>query len=1456
VESVLRVSFLGPNGQKAYEEDCSEEWDLRIRKVRDEKVSRACGLISESYKSARRLLFGQKKSGNGFKPFDLYGPPSGMGSCGPGLQPVGAHGFSTRVEASESPPAPAAEHDPEGRDSSTPLRSAQNDKSAPSPAVRGRDGEEVLFWPVSSASESVDERLLHGLKSRDTHGLETHATGGYAPLHVASGYAFGRGTMLAEEIPVLAARFDMPAVAIADLMSLVGAVEFVKSAQKSGVKPLVGSSFEMPEGGEIVLIARSKLGYQSLSLLISECHLGEPRLHPLSNWERLERHTRDLLCLSGGHLGPVNRLLMRRDYASARSMLERLVDLYGRGNVFVEIERSYTPWEITVNERLLELADDLRLTPVAGGTVTHARREHFPVQDILTCVESLCTVDELLGRKPLRHPEQPQVSHVPERAINAERFLRTPHEMRDLFADRPDLVANTLLVAGRCDDEVLPARTQLPQLFEDDNHALREIVWRGALEKYRKITPRLRKRIEYELDRIVRLSFAGHFLTIWDACNWAKEAGILMSGRGSVVDSVVAYCLGFSRIDAFAHNLHFDRFLPEDGSKRPDIDIDFEARYRDHVREYLTRKYGEDRVATVAAVGTYCTRGIIREVGKAMGLSPEVIGFLAKRIHGGVSPDKLEAALEARPELRGSNVPKERFRWVFELAERLMDVPRNIRAHSSGVVISSRPLAETVPVMWSASVEPVDSFFGNEQAQAKHLRIIQWDKRSAKHFFDKFDILCLRGQDVLARTQEHIRAGSSSTGPCGTGSSSMGFQPMGVHGLPARVEGSEAEEPLVVREERVILSEGRSPESKDLVHEAAFSDRGSGGRDSSTPLRSAQNDSLLSSNSMGFQANCSEESLHGLEACEHSWAGSPCHPSHGLQTNATDRFNVEDLPLDDPETYRAMRSGELIGIPQSASPAMRQAHIRIRTSDLHDASLVQAGIRPGVGGSVKINELIARRRGDVSYSFEHPELENILGLTYGIIVFQEQVDQLLQTFCGYSSGKAEDIRDAIHKRRREDFGRQIREQIIGDILSNGYSQLIAEKVFDYVAGFKGYGFAQGHALAFAEISIRSIYCQQNFPAEYFAAMLSSQPAGYYGPCTLVNEARVRGVAILPVDVNRSREEFTVEDVKSEMDPKIVMPNAGIRVGLKQVKGLSEQTRLAVWHGLPSHGCSRASSSCNESSFEQLEPTGKRSFDSGLRPPLRMTKSTSPAVARKAGGDVPVELHSQACYTSIFDFVARVQPERDELEALILCGAFDSLHPNRRALLWALPSILEVRETCSRFPANSQQGALPLDFPEPDIDWSIADFSETEKAIHERAILDLDVERHLMSFERERVRAKGGVTAKEAQNLPNKTKAMVVGNPIRLRFPPTASGRRVVFFDLEDETGLLNVTCFDDVYQRDGHAIICSPYVTIIGEAQDRDGHTAFLAKRVFQYKPVITQDIHTLPLTTADFLST
>ncbi len=1171
----------------------------------------------------------------------------------------------------------------------------------PSPATRPRGAAPSRPQPALSGAEwSVREEAERSLASEPLPPqapipLKTPPAVRYAPLHLLSGHALGRSTMLAEELAHLAAHAGCPAAAIADPFSLGGALEFSRGCARVGVRPLVGASFELVEGGgEIVLVARSRRGYVSLSHLITACHLGEPRGFPLATWERLEAHSAGLLCLTGGDVGPLDRLLVRRDFDAARRLVERLASIYGRANTFLEVDRSLMPWSMHVERRILELAEATGTTAVAGGTVAHARRSHYPAQDVLACAWSLCTLEEVVGRKARRHPGQPQAPNYPLRSLNAERFFRSSAQMAAHYADRPELLEATLRVAERCEDDVLPGRARLPSLHADDDHALREIVASEAHGAYGSgLTPNHRKRLAMEVDRIQRQGYSSHFLIAHEVARYAREHAIGMSGRGSVVDSAVAYVLGLSEIDAMEWDLHFDRFLPEDASKRPDIDIDFEASRRDQVRGFMVRRFGVERVAGLAAVQTFDTKGIVRAVGKAVGMPQETVSALAKALHGGVSPDRLEAALASRPELRDADVPKERFRLAFKLGERMMGVPRAMGLHSAGVVVTDAPLADFAPVVWSASAPHPES-----GVDEPFMRMVQWDKGSLKHVVDKYDCLCLRGQDTIAGVERRLQAADPS-----------------------------------------------------------FSSK---------------------------------------------------------RLNATT----------DPRVFEQMRSGELVGVPQSASPAMRQAHQRLRTRNLREASMVQAGIRPGVG-SDRLNVLIARKLGQ-AFLFEHEDLARVLGQTYGVLVYQEQCDRLLQLFCGYSGAEAESIRDSLYKKRRHDYAGAIRAEVVAKAVARGYAPAVADRVFELVAQWKGYGFSEGHALAFSEISLRSVSLMQNYPAFYFASLLSAQPAGYYGPDVLATECRMRGVRILPLDVNRSRLDFEVEDVVDETG--LVVPNGGVRIGLMQLKGLSARTRDRIL---------------------EAQEAALGSIQGAPLQPLASPHGGGVAVAVDGAGARP---EPPRAFRSIFDLAARVQPSLDELDALILSGALDSLHPNRRAMLWVAQEALDLARGPKR---KTYHPTLDLDFGDPPLDDSLEDLSRQEKAVHERLLLGMDVDDHLMAFERGRAREMGCVTTAEARRLPPGTRARVVGNPIRLRFPPTASGKRVCFFDVCDEFGLLNATVFSNVYDRCGHAIVRSQYVVAEGVIQHRDGCPAFLVRSVVPYEPCLLEEVAKAPIDTADFLA-
>ncbi len=1053
----------------------------------------------------------------------------------------------------------------------------------------------------------------------------------FVGLHAVSAYSFGYSSILAEEFGPLAAGAEMPALLLADRYSVAGSYEFERSLKKVGVRPLHGASIELIPEGELVLVAQSKRGWSNLCQLLSACHLQNERRFPRVNWPLIERYSHNLLCIIPGSLSYLYWLISKRDYSAASAHIQRLQSIFGANKVFVEIEISHLPHEDRIIRDLLAFCDQMSIPAMAGGPKAHARRNHFPAMDVNACIEGLCTIEDIEDRKCRFGDYAPAHRITSRRFPNAERYFRTRNETLTAYHGLKHLLDNTRCILDLCDKDILPGRAALPSVSADEPGDLTRLVQQSVTTLRKNATKAYTRRLENELQRVIALGFSGHFLIAYDICKYAQEECIGYSARGSVVDSLLAFHLEMTTINAYDHKLFFDRFLPADGSKRPDIDIDFEAARRNDIRQYLVKRFGEDHVCTVAAFGSMSTRGIVREVGKVMGLPSSMIGFLAKKVHGGIPPNKLIAALEKRPELRDSNINKERYRWIFRLAERLTDIPRNIRAHSSGVIVSA---------------EPITTYVAKQLSGDDLTEIIQWDKRSAKFVFDKFDILCLRGQDVLGETTAKL-------------------------GM-TRLEESE-------------------------------------------------------------------------------W--------------------------DNEQTYSIMASGKLIGVPQSASPAMRQAHVRLQTENLFDASLVQAGIRPGVGGAVKINELIARRRGK-AYAIEHPDLEPILGLTYGIIVFQEQVDQLLQKFAKYTAGEAEDTRERIYKMRRESFAASIKQEVLDRIILNGYSNEIAQLVYEYVSGFEGYGFAQGHALAFAEISLKCTHLQNAYPATYFSALLNAQPAGYYGPVTIANEARQRGIRLLRPTIGESRYKAYAFD------------EGTIQLGWKDLHSVSETSK------------------------QQL-----------------------------------AELANDGEQLSIYHAISASGIQLSEFESLIKIGAFDRIERNRRRLLWSAKEIWNLARTIGK-------GSLDFNDYQLRNEHSIKPFSIAEEALLDRKLLGLDVERHIVAFERKHIKEHDCLSTKDVYSLKPGEKCAVVGNPIRLRFPPTKSGKRVVFFDLEDETGLLNVTCFDATYIRDGAAIICSPYVTIRGEVQDRDGHLAFLAKRIFPYKPVMLAELPDDPkvLPVGDFL--
>jgi error-prone DNA polymerase len=791
-------------------------------------------------------------------------------------------------------------------------------------------------------------------------------------------------------------------------------------------------------------------------------------------------------------------------------------------------------------------------------------------------------------------------------------------------------VANTLRIAEQTAPALDLGARRYPEFDPaagDPNRLLRDLVWRGAKERYRRITPPIQARLEHELNVIEQLGFASYFLLVWDVVRFARSRGIRCAGRGSAADSAVAYCLYITEVDAIARGLLFERFLSLERAENPDIDVDFDARRRDEVAAYVYERWGREHVAAVATYNTFQARSAIRDLGKAMGFAESTLDWLAKRIPWFTPADGVIPLIERLPELRTAEIPWGKLEGLLKAAAAVAHLPRFLGTHLGGLVISGRPLLEVTPL----------------QISAKGVAITQFDKEYVEDLgLIKLDLLSLR---TLAAVEDAA---------------------------------------IVLRRE-------------------------------------------------------------------------------GIDPDA--------IVAEDPETYAMLGRGETIGVFQLESPAQRQLQARLQANRYEDLVASVALIRPGPIQGNMVDPFLARRKGEEPIVYLHPRLEPILKKTYGVVLFQEQAIEIATVIAGFSPGEADQLRRVMTKGRNPEdmaaLGRLFREKAV----QNGVEEAVADTIFTYIRGYASYGFCEAHAAAFANTAYKTAYLVRHHPAEYFAALMSAQPMGYYPINVLAGDARRRGVGLLPLDLNRSDVAFSVEEWTQEAWERLwadepfppPYPESGkaIRIGLQQVKGLGTAAAEAI-------------------------------------------------VAARGNG-----------YHSLLDLCQRTagQVSRDGLEALISAGALDSLHPNRRALLWALPEVMAAARAEEGAQGSLLGGALPTAIP---------DWSWTEKYAKEYEYLGLMVRGHVMAFHRANLEREGYLTAAAAKALPAGTLVKVAGVPICPHRPPTRSGKTVVFLSLEDETGLVDLTVFEDVYQRFGHLIFTHPRppLAALGRIERRDGHTS------------------------------
>ncbi len=571
--------------------------------------------------------------------------------------------------------------------------------------------------------------------------------GVYAELHCHSAYSFLDGASLPEELAFQAHRLGLKALALTDHDGLYGSMEFAQAAKGWGVQPITGAEVTLEDGSHATLLVESAKGYANLCRLLSQAHLTSPKGSPKLPWEALLRRHEGLILLTGCRSGALSRLVAAGRFEEALETARRWREAFGPDRVFVELQHNLVHGDAKRIRGLVELARRLDLGIVATNNVHYHERSRHQLQDVLVAIKHRTTLD---ASHRLRRP-------------NSEFYLKSPQEMARLFAELPGALRATVEISERCQEFDLTS--DLGYTFPDFTKergdetadAMLERVCREALERrYAGDPPALRRRAEErlqkELELVRRHGLSGFFLVYRDLMKLAEEAAEEVRGpsparraarlppgrgRGSSVSSLICYLIGLSHVDPVQNNLSIDRFLSDELHVVPDIDLDFARDIREALIQKVYAHYGREYAALVCSFSTYRLRSAVRDVGKALGLPAADLAKLAKSSDA-LSGEGVRAAMLALPELAGK-VDAPLWRDLIRLAGEISGFPRHITQHVGGMIISSRPLVECVPI---------------EPARMPGRFVCQWDKDSCEDArFIKVDFL---GLGMLSLVEECV----------------------------------------------------------------------------------------------------------------------------------------------------------------------------------------------------------------------------------------------------------------------------------------------------------------------------------------------------------------------------------------------------------------------------------------------------------------------------------------------------------------------------------------------------------------------------------------------------------------------------------------------------------------------------------------------------------------------------
>ncbi len=802
----------------------------------------------------------------------------------------------------------------------------------------------------------------------------------WVELRTKSFFSFGEGASHAHELLAQAKQFGYPALALTDT-NLCGALEFARLAKSLDTQPITGGELTLTDGSRIALLAQTRTGYSNISRLFTLANADdrrEPKLDP----SELPNHCEGVVLLTGGRDGPLSRLATEDRFGEAHGLLRQYFDWYRPNSVYVELQQNFLAGDTDRNRKLIKLAADAGAQVVATNDVHYHAPDRARLQQALVAAKLNTTIDQAL----------------PHLRPNHHLHLKSPAEMKRLFAECPQAVSNTLRVVEQCcfdlstdlgyalpDAAVPPGGTPLSYL--------EQLCREGAVRRYGRVTAEVEARLAEEFGLIERLNLAGFLLLYREIALLAQrilvERGEVAPdtpieerppgrGRGSSVALLVGYLIGISHVDPLKWDLTLERFISEDMTMLPDIDLDFPRGLRDELIERVHHHFGPEHAVLAGAITTYKVKGIIQDLGKALGLPPEHLGLLSKRLHSHHAAD-LRHEMAQLPEFK-DKVDAPGWRDLLDLAPQLMGAPRGLSQHVGGMVLSSSPIPEMVPIRAGA----IDGRY-----------IMDWDKDSvADANFAKIDLLSL---PVLDQIDEAL--------------------------------------------DLVAEREGRRPD-------------------------------------------------------------------------------LGQISPEDPAVYDMINAGLCKGVFLLQSPAQLKMAQRLRSRNLLDLAYQVALIRPGVGvqGSA-VSQFVDRYRHDAEWDYDHPLEKRALERGYGIIVWQEQVVQLIEDVAGMTAAEADEVRRAFARPNSEHLIAMHWERFAEGAGLNGVPEETAKRIFAKINGH--YMFPESHSHAFAVTAYQAAWLKRYHPVEFFTALMNNQPMGFYPLETLKQDAQHMGVRFLNPCVNQS-----------------------------------------------------------------------------------------------------------------------------------------------------------------------------------------------------------------------------------------------------------------------------------------------------------------------------------------------